>query len=369
MSDIKKILIFVPYSINAMNNAPKIRAYNLYHALENIAEVTLISSPVLNRGIFTSLESKSKGWNYLYSTCGRILPELIQLIKKNEIDYVYIEALASSLNNFDYIFLNALKKREIPIFPFIRDLYWKYPGTLKQNKQKDTWYRRLQKEYNWYFKNATALLFPTEIMAETVDFPEKYALPPAGDPSRGLSEELSDTKKVLYLGDIFPRSGMDILMEAMKNYVIKEYPDASCTIVGTGDVEMINKWRNEKWLHFGTGNYWGMPEIMAKAYLATIPRYVGGFLDITIPLKLFDYMSAGRPVVATECLATAKFIRENEIGIITKDTPESLAEGIIRLFNEPDLAKGLGRNAASAIRSKHSWHHRAEELIRILERY
>ena len=82
-----------------------------------------------------------------------------------------------------------------------------------------------------------------------------------------------------------------------------------------------------------------MPEIMSKAYLATIPRYIGGFLDITIPLKLFDYMSAGRPIVATECLATAKFIRENEIGIITKDTPESFAEGIIKLFDDKALAK------------------------------
>jgi glycosyltransferase involved in cell wall biosynthesis len=346
-----------------MHAAPSIRAYNMYNALKEIADVTLISRPTYN---FIPQGSKLSYLNFLLSLFGQMSSEIIQLIKKNEIDYVYIEALGSCLHNFDYIFLNALKKRDISIFPFIRDLYWKYPGTLKQT---DKGSRNCQREYNWYLKNATALLFPSKIMADTVDFPEKYALPPAGDPSRCLSEDLPDTKNILYLGGIFLRSGMDILMEAMKKYVLKEHPDASCTVVGTGDIEMINRWRHEKWLHFGTGNYWDMPEIMSKAYLTTIPRYIGGFLDITIPLKLFDYMSAGRPIVATDCLVTAKFMRENEIGIITKDTPESLAEGIIKLFDDPDLAKKMGRNAISAVRSKHSWHHRAERLIQIMERY
>lgn len=368
MSSNIKLLMFVPYSIdrNRMNSAPSIRAYNMYHALKDVTDVTLLSRPTWGS---VHVISKIRGWNWLLSTNGRMLSEMALLTRKSEFDYVYIEAFGIKLFNFDYIFLNALKKKNILIFPFIRDLYWKYPGTMKQNKHTDKWSKDCQREYNWYLKNSTALLFPTEIMVDTVDFPDKYALPPAGDTSRCSNEELPDTKNVLYLGDIFPRSGMDILMEAMKKYVLKEYPDASCTIVGTGDIEMINKWKHEKWLRLRTGNYWDMPEIMSKAYLATIPRYTGGFLDIAIPLKLFDYMSAGRPIVATDCLATAKFIRETEIGIITQDTAESLAEGIIKLFDDPDLAKKMGRNAISAVRSKHSWKHRARELIRIMEKY
>lgn len=367
MSSNIKLLMFVPYSIdrNRMDSAPSIRAYNMYHALKDITDVTLLSRPTWGP---VPVISKIRGWNWLLSTSGRMLSEIVQLIKKNEIDYVYIEAFGIKLLNFDYLFLNALKRKNIPVFPFIRDLYWKYPGTMKQNKQPDKSSKDCQKEYDWYIKNSTALLFPTEIMADTVDFPEKYALPPAGDPSRCLSEELPDNKNIVYLGDIFPRSGMDILMDAMKKYVLKEHPEASCTVVGTGDVEMITKWRHEKWLRLRTGNYWDMPEIMSRAYLATIPRYIGGFLDITIPLKLFDYMSAGRPIVATDCLATAKFIRETEIGIVTKDTAESLAEGIIKLFDDRDLAKKMGGNAISAVRSKHSWHHRAQRLIQIMER-
>jgi len=369
MSDIQKILMFVPYSIDTMNNAPKIRAYNLYHALENIAEVTFISSPVLNRGILTSLESKSKGWNYLYSTSGRILPELIQLIKKNEIDYVYIEALASSLNNFDYIFLNALKKRNIPIFPFIRDLYWKYPGTLKQNKQTDRWFRYCQMEYEWYLENATALLFPSKIMADTVNFLEKYALPPAGDSSRCLNQEIPENKNITFVGGISPKAGVDILMEAME-VVVKEHPGAHCTIVGRGETEIINRWKNKNYVTFMTNKtYNDIPAVLSNSYATVLPLLIIPHNDITVALKLFDYMSSGRPIVATNCRGMANFIKEDDIGIITDDNPESLAGGILKLLDNRDLAVRCGKKALLAIKNEHSWKHRAKELIKIMEKY
>ena len=356
MSSNAKLLMFVPYSINSMDNAPKIRAYNMYHALKDIIDVTFVSRPTL-------------GHIPVISKYGQIVSEIFQLIKNDKIDYVYIEALASRLRNFDYIFLNALKKKNIPIFPFIRDLYWKYPETLKQNKQTDKWFRDCHREYHWYLKNATALLFPSKIMADTVDFSDKYALPPAGDVSRCLNQEIPENKNIIFVGGISPKMGVDVLMKAME-IVVEDQSDTHCTIVGHGDKEIINKWKNKNYVTFLTDKtYKDIPDILSNTYATVIPRPRIPHNDFAMPLKLFDYMSSGRPIIATNCTAQANFIKENDIGIITDDNPESLAEGILRLIENRDLVVRYGRNAFLAIENMHSWKHRARELVRIMEKY
>lgn len=363
-----KLLMFVPYSTNRMNSAPCVRAYNMYHALKVCADVnvTLVSPPMWNSTAFKSIGSKIRGWDLLFSIYGRILSEMIQRIKKRKIDYVYIEGLATSLYSFDYVFLNALKKKNMPIFPYIRDLYWQYEGTLKPEKK---WFKYSQMEYDWYLKNATALLFPSKLMADTVNFLEKYVLPPAGDASRCLKSEIPDTKNITFISAISPMMGIDILMEAME-IVVTEHPDAHCTIVGRGDNEIIEKWKNKNYVTFATDKtYNDIPHILANTYAGVIPHPIMPYHDFGMPVKLFDFMSSGRPIVATKCSERTKFINDNDIGIITDDNPESLAEGILKLLDNRALAVRYGKNALLSVTNNHSWDHRAKELIRIMETF
>jgi len=355
--------MFVPYSIHPMNAAPAIRAYKLYHALKKIVDVTLISRPSYN---FMPNYSKIGYLNFLLSLFGQMSSEIIQLIKKNKIDYVYIEAFGAPLHSFDYVFLNALKKRDIPIFPFIMDTYWKYPEIFKRNAQSDKY---CQMEYGWYLKNATALLFPSETMANTVNFPEKFALPPAGDPSRCLNQKLPDNKNITYMGEISPAMGIDILMKSIE-IVIKKQPDAQFTIVGHENKELMVKCKNKNYITFMINKtYKDIPNILSDTYATIIPRQVNPYNDFAMPVKLLDYMSSGRPVITTNCHETARFIQENNCGIITEDNPNSIAKGILKLLENRDLAEIYGKNAFLAIKNKHSWKHRAEELVKIMEKY
>jgi len=354
----KKLLMLVPYSIDAMNNAPRVRAFNMYNALKEEMPTVLI---------------QGGKWE-------RMVAEVKQILKKEDIGYVYIEAMASDLSLFDRIFLNYLRRRHILLFPFIRDLYWRFPGSLEatEPKSKLAALKKMargklhlydEKELDYYLKNAAALLFPDMLMADTVDFPDKYALPPAGDASRCLNPEIPENRNVTFIGGISPAMGIDILMNAMA-IVVKECPDAHCTIIGRGDEEIIDRWKDRGYATFlANKTYKEIPDILASTYTTVIPRPRITHNNITIPLKLFDYMSCGRPIIATHCTAMANFIRENEIGIITEDNTESLARGIIELLTNRDLAVRCGRNALSAVKNKHSWKHRARELIRIMEMY
>lgn len=344
-------LMFAPYSLEPMNSAPTVRAYNMYHALKKKLSIDLVSG----------------GFNK------RTLKEIGYLFKNKKTTLLYIEALASPLSKIDYVFLNNLKRRGARIFPFIRDLYWKFPETLSttdpyRRRWLDNWYKKCEKEIDWYLNNASGLFFPSKRMAELIDFPEKHVLRPGGAPSRVSSRELPQDKNVVFIGALSERTGVCTLLESME-YLHNRHPDARCIIMGSGDKSIIEKWRKRGWVAFRIASYWDMPNIMSDVYIAAIP-WSASFVhnNLTIPLKLFDYMSFGRPIVATNCKVMAQFIKKNKIGVITNDDPRSFADGLAKLMDDRNLACKMGMNAIRAIENKHSWEHRAEKLVQIMAR-
>jgi glycosyltransferase involved in cell wall biosynthesis len=83
----------------------------------------------------------------------------------------------------------------------------------------------------------------------------------------------------------------------------------------------------------------------------------------SLPNKLFDYISAGIPVIASDLPETGKIINENGLGIIINQvTPEELSDAFIKLKNNPDLLRELKRNAVAAA-EKVNWETESEKVI------
>jgi glycosyltransferase involved in cell wall biosynthesis len=69
----------------------------------------------------------------------------------------------------------------------------------------------------------------------------------------------------------------------------------------------------------------------------------------SLPNKLFDYISAGLPVIASKLPETEKIIRENSCGIIIEVvTPKLISETVLQLKRNPVMLEGLRRNAEKA---------------------
>lgn len=65
-----------------------------------------------------------------------------------------------------------------------------------------------------------------------------------------------------------------------------------------------------------------------------------------VPLKVFELLAAGRPIVANEVPAHRALL-DPELAMLVPSTPAGFATGILRLIEEPALARRLGRNAAA----------------------
>lgn len=86
------------------------------------------------------------------------------------------------------------------------------------------------------------------------------------------------------------------------------------------------------------------------------------------PLKLFEYMAAGRPVIAAGIGQIEDCVRHGETGLLYPPGDlEALTRCIVDLLDEPVRAQSLGRAAREEALSHRSWEHNARIVTGLVE--
>jgi glycosyltransferase involved in cell wall biosynthesis len=94
--------------------------------------------------------------------------------------------------------------------------------------------------------------------------------------------------------------------------------------------------------------------------VALLPRCV----EYCSPLKLFEYMAAGKAIVAPNQSNIREILSPGESGMLfDPDLPGSFAEMLLRLANDDLMRDRLGRRAQALIGSRgYTWRHNAERV-------
>lgn len=109
----------------------------------------------------------------------------------------------------------------------------------------------------------------------------------------------------------------------------------------------------------GPRTYAGLPAVLRAADAALIPYRRSPLTDAVFPMKVYEYLAAGLPVVATP-LPSISAVREITVAADARATVEALEEVLARDDEQR-------RDARSAAAAAHSWDARLEEITAALE--
>jgi glycosyltransferase involved in cell wall biosynthesis len=106
---------------------------------------------------------------------------------------------------------------------------------------------------------------------------------------------------------------------------------------------------------------------LARATMLILPNAKSAMSErYTSPLKLFEYLSMGRPIVGSDLPSIREVLTDGATALLVPPgDSQALADTMSRVASEPDLAAALGR-AALALAPEYTWERRAERLEAVL---
>jgi glycosyltransferase involved in cell wall biosynthesis len=170
-----------------------------------------------------------------------------------------------------------------------------------------------------------------------------------------------DAPIVGYVGAIFYRDAQ--LMAQAFDQLQAVIPSARLLLIGYVNfpIEEMVETRTAV-IRTGLVSYTDINHYLAACDVCWLPLCDSGANRGRWPMKLNDYMAVGRPTVATAVGDTRDVMQTHDIGLLTRDTPEDMAQKTLALLANPDNCLYLGRRARQAAEEVFDWQFRTTEL-------
>jgi glycosyltransferase involved in cell wall biosynthesis len=190
-------------------------------------------------------------------------------------------------------------------------------------------------------------------------------------PAQGR-EESARRPVVAYAGHLYAWKGVDVLLEALA-----ATPEADGLVVGgharEPDLARVRALAEKLGIDSRV-TFTGLVEPpRVRAFLSTasvlvLPNPASAISNrFTSPLKLFEYMAAGRPIVASDLPAMREVLAPDVHAVlVAPGNARALSAGIRRVLSDPALAARLATAAATLV-ADYTWDRRAERLETLLQ--
>ena len=171
-----------------------------------------------------------------------------------------------------------------------------------------------------------------------------------------------------FVGTLKPWHGLPVLAEAFVR-LNAQCPDALLLIVGDGPERAALEEQLcacGEAVHFaGAVSPDHVPHWLTSMHVAVAP-YAEAEECYFSPLKLFEYMAAGLPVVASRAGQLANVIRDGATGLLVPPSDAgALADALAALHRDPVLRARLGTTARATVLGQHTWTHVFEQVLTI----
>ena len=179
----------------------------------------------------------------------------------------------------------------------------------------------------------------------------------------------SKKNEVCYVGSIGRVRGIEQMCDAMQHVETSSF----LNLVGQFDDSELHETMRKK---TGWQRVYELGLLSRSEVRCVLGRSVAGIVTLNpisnyldaLPIKMFEYMSAGIPVIASDFPLWRQIIEGNDCGVLVDPMkPMDIANAIDSLLLDRDLAKRLGSNGRSAVESKYNWTTQERKLFNFYE--
>lgn len=172
-----------------------------------------------------------------------------------------------------------------------------------------------------------------------------------------------DVKIVMYTGHLYSWKGADVLAEA----ALKLGDDVLVIFVGGTEKDVAlfkNKFGQKKNIMIlGNRPHREIPMYLKAADVLVLPNSAKEKISrlYTSPMKLFEYMASGTPIVASKIPSICEVLNEGNSVLVQPDSPDYLARGVNVALIETKKSSEIAEKALEDVK-QYTWIKRAEKI-------
>jgi hypothetical protein len=349
-SDLPRVLLLSMYPLGGERRGPPVRVTQIRDALARRVALDVISGSRLRRA---SALAAYVGQGRLRGLRG-----------------IYVETSTAIIGPADLAFLGLARARSIRVVSYVRDAYQLFPeyypvGSIKRRLAQALFPMSVRA----LDRVSHALAFPSRGLAQVVlrdrKRVERAPLLPPGARLADAPPVDPSARSLLYVGSLaHPPQGGGLLLDAVR--LARERGIEVELICVTPSDDALPQPR-PRWLMPVQAEGPGIDALLPGVLATVIPRRRSPYNDLALPIKLFEYLGYGRPLIVTDATETAAIVREAGCGVVVPDSIEGLAEGIAAVAAAgPNQVIRWGEAARRAAIAN-SWDVRAARILALLQ--
>lgn len=260
-------------------------------------------------------------------------------------------------------FLEALRKTNVPpgiVYTREPEVAWKFSKTHQVVFEAHRWPRGLSGRFQaWLVRNTVLVVcnsHGTEVAARHSGVSRTLVAPNGFDPatfvrtSQRTRTELGLPEGIcaLYVGSDGEGKGADIVEKAL-------------SLVDPSVVRIVSILTARR--HIESSR---VPEYLLSADILLLPNTRRGESEyFTSPIKLFEYLGAGKAIIASDLPSIREILSDDDTFFVSPGSASALADAVMTLAKNPELRERLSRRA-KALSSSYSWDQRASNIMHAL---
>lgn len=267
----------------------------------------------------------------------------------------------------DLRFFRSLRRNGIPVGQFLRDIYWVFPDYRESLPFLKL--RAALAAYEWDMRtlrhHVDRVFLPSLKVGEYINLGNVPIS--ALEPGHGHAEPLPGPEEgvsLFYVGGIGSDYKLHELFAAVKQAWEEKSLDVRLIVCLRPEDWDAVKHEYEQWacpaieVVHGHGNV--LQEYFERTNVATIVVDLDEYWKLGVPVKLYDYIGAGKPVMVTKGSLAGDMVERMELGWTVDNSSEAVVKLLERLANDPQEIQRV-RDRVLARRDAHTWRERARQ--------